>query len=93
VWRFIDAELNSAPEVPFRPTKPTIHEIKASATSLVNLSVEERELYKLMLADFKEDQQINRLATHFRKSLTTSSQQSQKTICISSKTSQRFTTC
>ncbi|KAG4443315.1 hypothetical protein IFR05_001184 [Cadophora sp. M221] len=38
-------QLDSAPEVPPRPNKPTVQEIKAITTSLVNLSAEERELY------------------------------------------------
>src|ERR1700733_2318078 len=60
VWRYINPEIDTPPVIPPRPIKPTIQQIKAAATSLVDLAVEERDLYKLMLADYKEDQLINK---------------------------------
>jgi hypothetical protein len=60
VWRYINPEIDTTPAIPPRPIKPTIQQIKAAATSLVDLTVEERDLYKLMLADYKEDQLINK---------------------------------
>jgi hypothetical protein len=60
VWRFINLKLSSPSLVPSKPTKPTAQMIKKSATSLVDLNVEERELFKLILADFKEDELINK---------------------------------
>jgi hypothetical protein len=60
VWRFINPEISSPQLVPFKSIKSTAQMIKESATSLVDLNVEERELFKLMLADFKEDELLNK---------------------------------
>lgn len=60
VWEFINPELDTVPEVPPRPIIPTAQDIKNTATSLVDLTIEDRELFKLMLANYKEVQQINR---------------------------------
>ena len=55
VWRYINPKIDTTLAIPPRPIKPTIQQIKAAATSLVDLTVEEQDLYKLMLADYKED--------------------------------------
>ena len=60
VWKFINPELDTTPDVPPRPSKPNTQDINATAISLVDLSLGDRELYKLMLADYKEDHQINK---------------------------------
>ena len=60
VWGFINPELNSPLLMPSKPMMPTAQMIKESATSLINLDTEERELYKMLLAEFRENQQLNK---------------------------------
>jgi hypothetical protein len=84
VWRFIDPELSSPPQVPSRPTKPTVQMIKES---LVTLNVEDRTIQV----------DVGRLqggyGTHFNGYLTNRDIGLLKTTSTSSKTPPRFTPC
>lgn len=54
-WRFIDPDLELEPVVPNRPEKPKPQSVNPAKTSLLELDATEKETFKLLLSDYKED--------------------------------------
>ena len=48
VWKFIDPTLNIEPTLPTLADPPTATSIAAKKTTLVELTAEERDIYKLL---------------------------------------------
>jgi hypothetical protein len=55
VWDYINPNLSAQPDIPTLPLQPTASTINPDATSLVDLDINERDLYKLLFAEFKEE--------------------------------------
>jgi hypothetical protein len=54
-WRYINPDLNTEPVVPNRPEKPKPQSVNPAKTSLLELDETEKETFKLLLSDYKED--------------------------------------
>ena len=55
VWKYINPDLPQDPAVPPRPVKPTPDLVNADKLTILDLDLVERETYKLLLADYKEE--------------------------------------
>lgn len=55
VWDYIDPESNSPQPVPSEPILPEATTVKPTAKDVTNLTAEERDVYKLLLASYKEN--------------------------------------
>jgi hypothetical protein len=54
-WRYMDPDLEVEPTIPIRPEMPTPKDVNPDKTTLVSLSIEEKETFKILLAIYKED--------------------------------------
>ena len=54
-WRYLNPDLDTEPVVPKRPEKPTPRDVNPAKTSLLELDQTEKETFKLLLADYKEN--------------------------------------
>ena len=62
VWEYIDPESLETPQTPIKPIKPTPSDVNEGKTTLGELNTAEKETYKLLLADYKEESiEINRI--------------------------------
>ena len=60
VWQFIDPDLPTEPLVPSVPIKPIPANVNPAKSTIVTLDEGERELFKLLLTDYKEEKIINK---------------------------------
>jgi hypothetical protein len=60
VWQFIDPDLPTEPLVPSVPIKPIPADVNPAKSTIVTLDEGERELFKLLLTDYKEEKIINK---------------------------------
>jgi hypothetical protein len=90
VWKYIDPDLPTEPELPKLPELPSLTEVNASKATLSALDEKEKELYKLLLAVYKEEtakttkiiNAVDAVQTHIIKTVLAA-----KTIHIEDKTS------
>ena len=54
-WKYLNPELDIEPIVPNRPKIPTLIDVNQEKTSILALSTQEKESYKLLLAMYKEE--------------------------------------
>src|SRR5436189_5050591 len=54
-WKYLNLELDIEPIVPNRPKIPTPIDVNQEKTSILALSTQEKESYKLLLAMYKEE--------------------------------------
>ena len=55
IQTYINLDLDAEPAVPNQPAKPTPQEVNPSKTTIMALDTTERETFKLLLANYKED--------------------------------------
>jgi len=55
VWKFIDPSLNAELTLPTLADRPTATSIVAEKTMLVELTADERDMYKLLYQTWKDD--------------------------------------
>ena len=54
-WRYLDPDLDIEPVIPNRPEMPTAMDVNPEKTSILALTVQEKESLKLLLAMYKEE--------------------------------------
>jgi hypothetical protein len=54
-WKYLNPELDVEPVVPTRPEMPTAMDVNPEKTSILALTVAEKETLKLLLAMYKEE--------------------------------------
>jgi len=55
IWEYINPDLDTDPIIPNRPQKPNPQDVNATKNTLIALDAPERETFKLLLANYKED--------------------------------------
>ena len=54
-WKYVNPELGTEPVIPSRPEKPTAAHINPAKSSTTSLTPAELDMYKVMLAEYRED--------------------------------------
>ena len=54
-WKYVNPELGTEPDIPSRPEKPTAAHINPAKSSTTSLTPAELDMYKVMLAEYRED--------------------------------------
>src|SRR5580700_1408737 len=54
IWQYINPDLSIEPQLPQRPTKPSVVQL-FDKQSIASLNVNERELYKLVFQDYRKE--------------------------------------
>ena len=54
-WKYLDPDLDTEPIVPSRPGKPTPQDVNPDKDSVLDLDLDEKEIFKLLLTVYKED--------------------------------------
>jgi hypothetical protein len=54
-WKYVNPDLGSEPIIPSRPEKPTATHINPAKSSTTSLTPAELDMYKVMLAEYRED--------------------------------------
>ena len=55
IWKYIDPDLDTEPEIPQRPRKPSVRDVDPGKISILDLDGEEKETYKLLMTEYRED--------------------------------------
>ena len=55
VWNYIDPDLDTEPEIPSRLGKPLVQHINPDKRSIFDLNSEEKDTYKLLMTEYRED--------------------------------------
>jgi hypothetical protein len=55
IWDYINPDILIEPNIPRLPVKPTLDKINQDKLTILDLDLTERETYKLLLADYREE--------------------------------------